>query len=336
LNITEQLLSDKRARVESLDFLRGIAACAVMLFHYTAATSISLSEDNPLRMIGVYGHFGVEVFFILSGFIIPYSLYRSSYKVNLIDKFLLKRMIRIEIPFLAIIGVEVFLIYVSSLTPWKNGVSDRLDVYNIALHAGYLNGVLGKPWLIPVFWTLAIEFQFYLLIALLFPLFIQARFIIRVSAISGLGFLSFALPQSYLFFSYGLFFLMGIVAFQLKTGIIKYGEFFLLVLGILFFLYIQRELLSLVIVTFTLIVILFFKRNWRLSTFFGMISYSLYLIHVPFGGRLLMLTQIYIYTEWVKTVLIVVYLVATIFVAWAFYLIVEKPSLGLSKSILYK
>ena len=50
----------------------------------------------------------------------------------------------------------------------------------------------------------------------------------------------------------------------------------------------------------------FFEMDFKWSAFLGMISYSVYLVHVPFGGRLLMLTQMFNQSEWTKTVLIVI------------------------------
>lgn len=73
-------------RIHSLDFLRGIAACAVMLFHYTIEESIHLSDSNVLRIIGGYGHYGVEVFFIISGFVIPWAMYKADFKIRALGK----------------------------------------------------------------------------------------------------------------------------------------------------------------------------------------------------------------------------------------------------------
>jgi len=245
------ILKNRDHRIESLDFLRGIAAFGVMLFHYTAETSIELSPTNPLRITGSYGHLGVEIFFILSGVVIPYSMYAKSYTITSIGKFLLKRTTRIEIPYLSLIVVEIFLIYVSSLTPWKTGISERLDGYNILLHVGYLNGVAGKPWLIPVFWTLAVEFQFYLLIALVFPILTQSKFINRTPILGVLVLFSYLFPQSYLFFNYSMFFVLGILVFQVMTGISTSREFLAVLAGVLPLVYLQHGLTTLLIVMIT-------------------------------------------------------------------------------------
>src|SRR5882672_4406678 len=98
---------EKKIRLSSLDFLRGISACGVMLFHYTIETSINISDNNPLRIIGSYGHWGVIVFFVVSGFVIPYAMHSNAYEIKAIGKFLLKRSLRIEIPFLSMVVLEV-------------------------------------------------------------------------------------------------------------------------------------------------------------------------------------------------------------------------------------
>ena len=49
-----------------------------------------------------------------------------------------------------------------------------------------------------------------------------------------------------------------------------------------------------------------------------------------------MLTNMLVHSEWIKSLLIVVYLGTTIFAARLFFLLVERPSLLLSKKISYK
>jgi len=65
----------------SLDLLRGLASVAVIFFHFTHGNKGYLSTDNFLYVIGRYGFLGVDVFFVLSGFVIPYAMYRGRYKL---------------------------------------------------------------------------------------------------------------------------------------------------------------------------------------------------------------------------------------------------------------
>jgi peptidoglycan/LPS O-acetylase OafA/YrhL len=68
---------ETRGRVEALDLLRMVAVLAVMLFHYgfrgaaaDAYTEVSLPE---LEAVAKYGYLGVQLFFVISGFVIAYS-----------------------------------------------------------------------------------------------------------------------------------------------------------------------------------------------------------------------------------------------------------------------
>ena len=78
--------------IEIIDFLRGIAALSVVLFHY-ATSSIASIKPNATSEFFEWGRLGVQVFFVISGFIIPYAMYASSYKVNDIGKYLFRRFL---------------------------------------------------------------------------------------------------------------------------------------------------------------------------------------------------------------------------------------------------
>ena len=307
-----------------------------MLFHYTAETSINLSDSNPLCLIGAHGHFGVEAFFILSGIVIPHSMRAGAYDLSRVGQFLLKRTIRIQIPFLAIIAIEIVLIYISSLTPWREGISVRLDTFNFASHMLYLNDLIGVPWLLPNFWTLAIEFQFYVMIAILHPAISQNKRIYRILVLIGLVLFGFGFPQQYLLSSHILFFLLGIVVFQALNRIINYLEFFAVTSALLLLVFLQYGLFSFLLAASVLIVIFFFKCNFKWASVVGTISYSVYLIHIPFGGRLLLMTKTYVQSEHLRTFFIVIIFILTIILAWVFYVLVEKQSIQLSKKITYK
>jgi peptidoglycan/LPS O-acetylase OafA/YrhL len=124
-----------------------------------------------LRETGRYGWLGVEVFFVISGFVIPYSMHRGGYRVSQhFWRFLAKRLARLEPPYLVSIVVVVILWYLSALTPGFQGTNPDIRPTRLLLHLGYLNAFFGHPWLNPVYWTLGIELQYYLLVAITYPL----------------------------------------------------------------------------------------------------------------------------------------------------------------------
>src|ERR1700750_1066981 len=75
---------EERSRIHVLDTLRGVASLAVCWFHLT-----SFKYNTPdgtayplLKGTGRYGWLGVEVFFVISGFVLPYSLHRAGYRLR--------------------------------------------------------------------------------------------------------------------------------------------------------------------------------------------------------------------------------------------------------------
>src|SRR5437868_7356804 len=62
----------QKARVEAIDILRGILACAVMFYHYVTWCKVPCPEalGGALETIGVYS---VEAFFVVSGFSLYYA-----------------------------------------------------------------------------------------------------------------------------------------------------------------------------------------------------------------------------------------------------------------------
>ena len=67
----------KNLRLLELDALRGLAALAVVLFHYTVYYGKTVDHaDNPWFRFS-YGHYGVMLFFMISGFVILMTLDRT-------------------------------------------------------------------------------------------------------------------------------------------------------------------------------------------------------------------------------------------------------------------
>src|ERR1035441_2897196 len=67
-------------------------------YHCTVGSGVI--HDGWLYRSGKYGWLGVEIFFVISGFIIPYSLYKAGYRVSDFTRFLLKRIARLDPPYL--------------------------------------------------------------------------------------------------------------------------------------------------------------------------------------------------------------------------------------------
>ena len=66
--------SAKQGRLECVDSLRGIAATAVMLFHYTTRYDQLFVQQQSLGFDVPWGYPGVNLFFMISGFAIFMTL----------------------------------------------------------------------------------------------------------------------------------------------------------------------------------------------------------------------------------------------------------------------
>ncbi len=142
------------SRLAWLDALRGVGALAVVGEHLTTWAMPWLRPTS--FNLGVYG---VLVFFLVSGYIIPHSLERH----RDLRAFWIGRVFRLYPLYLAVIGV------VLALSPW---IALRAEVPRdasaVAAHATMLLDVVGAGGVLNTMWTLSYEMVFYLLTGALF------------------------------------------------------------------------------------------------------------------------------------------------------------------------
>jgi len=152
--------------IPGLDALRGLAIILVMLGHFSHFDGMPpiVPLDRMVKMIAGTGWVGVDLFFVLSGFLITGILYDSKGGRHYFRNFFARRVLRI---FPLYYGcLVVFLILLPHLFPNDWGYQAlRKDAF---WYWGYLTNLqiarFGFP-AFPVlghFWSLAIEEQFYL------------------------------------------------------------------------------------------------------------------------------------------------------------------------------
>ncbi len=322
--------------LSSLDLLRGLAALAVCFFHFTHGNPGFLSPGNFLYISGRYGFLGVEVFFVISGFVIPYAMYRGNYHLRNFGGFLTKRLVRIEPPYLVSIGLVLLLNWISTLSPYYRGSGFFIDWTGLSLHLGYLNAFFNYPWINDVYWTLAIEFQYYLIIAIIFPLLVHPVKTYSFGTLAIFALLSLVINAHSLIFNYAPLFVVGILLFLFQIGYLKKNHFGLFLMVILILIFIKFDKRYLVAALLPYFFITYFGFQDRLSKFLGNISYSLYLVHIPVGGRIINLCENFISDESLRSLCVFAALGISVLFAWFFYLIIEKPFMTLSKKITYQ
>ncbi|ADG88549.1 acyltransferase [Thermobispora bispora] len=156
----------KGPRLIELDALRFIAAFAVMAFHYLAA-SRSLWGEHPTELfpsvarLSVLGILGVELFFLISGFVILMSVWGRT-----VGEFAVSRAARLY-PAYWFTVVLIFILYrFSGVT----GFDPKLSAGEYLLNLTMLQSAFGVGHAAGVFWSLWVELRFYLLVGI-FSLF---------------------------------------------------------------------------------------------------------------------------------------------------------------------
>ena len=322
-------------RIHSVDCLRGIAALSVCLGHFTNA-NIQIPGDSVVRTVGAYGWLGVQVFFVISGFIIPYALHRAGYATKQYGRFLLKRVIRLDPPYVVTILVIIPLGYIAAQVPAFQGPPFRVSAPQLLLHIAYLNAFFGYEWLNPIFWTLAIEFQYYLAVGLLFPMIAHKRLSVRCGLFAVLGVLTFLSPEKRFLFHWLPLFMMGMLTFQLHANLVGRWTF-LFGLGLLagWAGYMLDPVIAGVGVI-TASIIAFARLNNRILLFLGTISYSLYLIHIPVGLKVVNFGARYVSGTLGAMMMLLVALAFTLTAAYLLCVWVEKPAQRWSAAIKYQ
>jgi peptidoglycan/LPS O-acetylase OafA/YrhL len=163
------------ARIEFIDGLRGIAIGLVVLFHAFARWPDIVPYGNEFGSFPLllYGWLGVQLFFMISGFVILMTLNKSVK----FSEFILRRWLRL-FPAMLICSIVVFgtasyfyerpagVPVVSDLLPGLTFISPSWWGWLFGSTQGHLEGG---------FWSLYVEIQFYFLIGTLYFLFGECR-----------------------------------------------------------------------------------------------------------------------------------------------------------------
>jgi peptidoglycan/LPS O-acetylase OafA/YrhL len=142
--------------IQSLDGLRGIAILLVVFYHY-----LPRSAGNPVSAIAGLGWSGVDLFFVLSGFLITGILFDTRTALSRFSTFYARRALRL-LP-LYCLAVVVVLVGTHFLRGFRSWLDVPLFFYgaNIVIAMPGANAVFPPYFDIRHFWSLALEEQFY-------------------------------------------------------------------------------------------------------------------------------------------------------------------------------
>lgn len=292
-------LTQNGSRLDTLDYLRGLAATSIMVYHYT---SWSAGQISATHFLGRMGIFGVAIFYILSGLTLT-QVYRNKLELtgNELLSFYKKRALRI---FPLLWAATVFSIVLSKKIP------AAIDV--ILNLTGLFGFVKWNTYFATGAWSIGNELVFYSVFPLLLFAFRKSRALLLL--------LTAFIAVCYVYFSFylidpakdlglqwslytnplnqALFFLSGMALnWVFHDKLIRWPVILaLLISGVLTFLFFPTDTnasdlvtgVTRVVFTFSslLICLSFYKLTYVLPfrlrnglSFLGRASYSIYLLH---------------------------------------------------------
>lgn len=319
----------QRKRFTEIDALRGLAALAVVLFHYTTRYEERFGEvSGGFSEYFSLGEYGVQLFFIISGFVI----YMSILKVKSVSDFAIKRSFRLYPAYIFAVVLTFTIVSLASIDQLK------IDIMPALINLTMFQDFLGAPRVDGVYWTLRVEMTFYILMGIL--LFFKVEKKVMPIAISWLAFSVFiqllhssvdtdatALIREFSIASFSHMFIIGIMFYciwQHGSQLKYHAVIAACVLYDLTFMSIENALItSLFVVIFYLVI------NSKLQflsspvlVFFGTISYPLYLIHQNIGYVIINQMHFMGLTHPIFTVMLVG---ATVLAAYLIFRYVETP-----------
>lgn len=153
-------LNVKNTRHTGIDLLRGVAILLVLFRHWTL-------DGFTSRL----GWLGVDLFFVISGFLISGLLFREQQKHTTIDylRFFVRRGLKIYPLFFLLIGASYLLIAVHESQAYTTYSLAWPCLHELLFIQNYLGGIYVHTW------SLAVEEHFYIILMLCFALFFMKR-----------------------------------------------------------------------------------------------------------------------------------------------------------------
>jgi peptidoglycan/LPS O-acetylase OafA/YrhL len=297
------------------------------------------------------GRFGVALFFLISGFVVPFSIQGE----QPLRHFAISRLFRLY----PALGLALSVL---ATTAWLSG--DAPPVAILLANMTMAPPLFGQPWLSPIYWTLFVEFVFYGLVALLFA----TGMLRHIGALLGLGLGLIAatvlpvqlrvhgiaaLPVQYLgmhlsFLLLGLLLRLWLVerrpGARLSALVLSFAQLaavwavssFSLARGDHFVMEGLKPVLSayLIAVAIFLAAIKVEQPRSSLLAGIGLISYAMYLFHGPVNAAVYRALPLTGQASDLAIMLICIGL--TLVLSWLIYRLLERPMIQLGRRLASK
>ncbi|MEF3308322.1 acyltransferase [Paenibacillus sp. GYB004] len=279
-----------KERILELDALRGIAALVVILYHYTTRYQEIFQHKEPMLFSFPIGNFGVQLFFIISGF----AIYMTLSNTKSLKDFAIKRIIRLYPAYIIAVVLTFTLTHLYQLQ------GRMVSLINGIVNITMLGGLLGVPYVDGVYWSLLVEMIFYVLIGILMLIGLLKKIeyasiawlavcaIINVAQLITGGIKGGNLIGMLAITQFCNLFIAGIMFYKIKQSISKPLHHLIVGACLVYQFLFQGISSGLIVALFFLVFYLVVYNKLQFIainplTFLGFISYALYLVHQNIG-----------------------------------------------------
>lgn len=335
----------KSERIYQIDFLRFLASVLVVLYHYffvvSATNNVPGFGFGQLGQLFKYGYLGVDLFFIISGFVISLSIKERS-----LPTFISSRIVRLYPAYWISVLITSFVLVICS------GLGEEISLNQLFWNLTMFQKFFGVDDIDGVYWSLFFELKFYILIVLYLLIFRLLKIRIELFIYSWLflsivyvfvgGMTILKIANQYLIFEWSSYFIAGMLLYEIyckrwvKLNTILLVLCFFLsahyatgraeILSVRFGIYFSPFSVVLVLILFFGLLYLIANRKLQFlnsSKFvtLGLMTYPLYLIHQEIGYRIFKLLTNYLNNFFLVFATIGLFL----FIAYSINTFVEKP-----------
>jgi len=321
-------------RVKELDGLRGLAAFGVVLYHFVYHYNRVYGHSFTVYELFSYGFYGVHLFFMISGFVIYWTI--SS--VNSPFQFIWSRFTRLYPTFWCAVLITFLFVTIVGNT------KQEVDILTFFANLTMVHEYFGFKHVDGAYWTLTLELAFYFWVLMIFSFgFIKKIEMILViwviiGAILTAPFLNIDVnnvAKKFFLLQYIELFAAGVCFYKFKQGSHTMHTKVLFIFTLIA-IYIENSIQTAVGLSVFYIVFFFIIKE-KLTVFsnkyllyLGSISYSLYLIHQNIGYTIINKAYYYQYNPYLAIIFAILF---SLFLAHYINKIVEKPSLKYLRSI---
>jgi peptidoglycan/LPS O-acetylase OafA/YrhL len=330
----------RHAHLHELDLLRGFACLVVVAFHFLArgqaAGWVHAAPPEPMGQLAMYGYLGVQLFFMISGFVIFMSAEGTDLR-----GFAASRAARLY-PALWVAAPPT-----AAAAWWLQDPRFQVSGATLLLNLTLVPQWFGAEFVDGSYWSLAVELQFYLLIALALQTKLLQhieKLLIPWLLLAALDLMRPMYPlERWLAVDYAAFFSAGICAYRIRQQgadvprVVLMGVSYVIALGntlrgaekvrVQDGLALADGWTLLIVSLFFLLFILIAANRlrlpaWRWTAWAGALTYPVYLLHQNLGYLLIEQTHRW---HWPLLLGIAATVAVIIALAWCVHWQVERP-----------